>query len=254
MRLTSLLLPLLFSATLVAPVHAATDALHPKEIEWEFDGPFGKVDQAAAQRGFQVFREVCSACHGIKRVAFRSFRELGFSEAEVKKLASDYTVKDGPNADGEMFDRPALPSDHVPPPYPNDQAARAANGGAHPPDLSLIVKAREDGPNYVHSLITGYKEKPADFVLPEGKYYNPYFPGGAIAMPPPLNSAGQVQYADGTEASVDQMTRDVVTFLQWAAEPEMQARKQMGVKVMIFLAIMTLFLYFAKKRIWSRLK
>lgn len=252
MRFFSLAASLLVSAALASPVLAATDAKHPKQVSWQFEGIFGTVDKQSAQRGLQVYREVCSACHGIHRVSFRTLTELGFSEAEVKKLASEYTVKDGPNEDGEMFDRPGLPSDNFPSPYPNEQAARAANGGAYPPDLSLMVKARPDGANYLHSLLIGYKEPPADFALPEGKYYNPYYPGGAIAMPAPLSS-GQVQYGDGTEASMEQMSRDVVSFLQWAAEPEMESRKQMGVKVMIFLAFMTVFFYFAKKRIWSKL-
>lgn len=252
MRLTSLAASLLLTAALVAPASAATDAKHPKEIDWQFEGIFGMVDKQSTQRGLQVYREVCSACHGVHRVTFRTLTDLGFSEAEVKKLASEYTVKDGPNDDGDMFDRPGLPSDRFPAPYANEQAARSANGGAYPPDLSLIIKARPNGANYVHSLLTGYAEPPADFVLPEGKHYNPYFPGGAIAMPMPLSS-GQVQYSDGTEASIDQMTRDVVAFLQWTAEPEMEARKRMGLKVMIFLAIMTVFFYFAKKRVWGNL-
>jgi len=242
----------LLCAVLVSPAFAAEDAKHPKTVDWQFEGIFGTVDKASAQRGLQVYREVCAACHGIERVAFRSLTELGFSEAEVKKLASEYTIKDGPNDDGDMFDRPGLPSDRFPAPYPNEQAARAANGGAYPPDLSLIVKARPNGANYVHSLLTGYEAAPADFALPEGKYYNPYFAGGAIAMPAPL-SDGQVSYSDKTEATMDQMSRDVLNFLQWAAEPEMQTRKAMGVKVMIFLAIMTAFFYFAKKRVWSKL-
>jgi ubiquinol-cytochrome c reductase cytochrome c1 subunit len=252
MRFSSLAATLLLSASIAAPVYAAEDAKHPKSIDWQFEGIFGKVDKQSAQRGLQVYREVCAACHGIDRLSFRSLTELGFSEAEVKKLASEYTVKDGPNDDGEMFDRPAIPSDKFPAPYPNEQAARAANGGAYPPDLSLITKARPNGTNYVHSLLTGYEEAPADFALPEGKYYNPYFPGGAIAMPAPLSS-GQIQYGDNTEASMEQMSRDIVNFLQWVAEPEMQTRKQMGVKVMIFLFFMTVFFYFAKKRVWSKL-
>ncbi|MBY0355765.1 MAG: cytochrome c1 [Rickettsiales bacterium] len=254
MRLNTIAACLLLSSAFVCAAHAETGVKHPKAIAWEFEGIFGKVDKASAQRGLQVFREVCSACHGVHRVAMRSLTELGFSEAEVKKLASEYTVKDGPDADGEMYERPGLPSDHFPSPYPNEQAARAANGGAYPPDLSLITKARHDGANYLHALLTGYEDAPADFVLPEGKYYNPYFPGGAIAMPQPIGSAGQVQYSDKTEASIDQMARDVTSFLQWAAEPEMEARKKMGIKVMIFLSILTVLLYFAKKRIWSRLK
>ena len=253
MRLISLAASLLLGAVLASPASAATDAKHPEPSHWQFEGIFGTVDKQSAQRGLQVYREVCAACHSLERVSFRTLTDLGFSEAEVKKLASEYTVQDGPNDDGDMFDRPGMPSDKFPGPYANEQAARAAQGGAYPPDLSLLVKARPDGANYTHALLTGYgEEAPADFVLPEGKHYNAYFPGGAIAMPPPLSS-GQVQYADGTEASVDQMSRDVTSFLQWAAEPEMETRKRMGVKVMIFLAFMTAFFYFAKKRIWKQL-
>lgn len=231
---------------------AASDAKHPRQVSWSFDGVFGRVDTISAQRGLQVYKEVCAACHGISRVAFRTLSDIGFSEAEIKALAAGYTITDGPGDDGEMFDRPGLPSDHFVPPYANENAARAAQNGAYPPDLSLIVKARPDGANYLYSLLTGYQEPPADVTLAEGMYYNPYFPGHALAMPVPL-ADGQVSYEDGTEASVDQMARDVVNFLQWTAEPEMEARKQMGIKVLIYLAIMTFFLYIAKRNIWRRI-
>jgi len=176
----------------------------------------------------------------------------GFSEAEIKQLAQKYTVKDGPNAEGEMFDRPALPSDRFVSPYPNEEAARAANNGAYPVDLSLIIKARQDGPNYVFSLLSGYQDAPADVKLMPGLYYNPYFEGGQIAMPPPLTE-GQVTFSDGTPATVEQMAKDVVVFLQWAAEPEMEHRKSMGLKVMIFLLVFTVFFYTAKKKIWKNI-
>jgi ubiquinol-cytochrome c reductase cytochrome c1 subunit len=185
-------------------------------------------------------------------VAFRNLAELGFSEAEIKALAASYQVKDGPNDDGDMFERPGKPSDRFPSPYANEQQARATHNGAYPPDLSLIVKARPDGANYLYSLLTGYGQPPEGVHLGDGQHYNPYFPGGALAMIPPL-SDGQVAYEDGTQASIDQMSRDVVNFLQWAAEPEMQARKQLGIKVLIFLAVFTAFMYLAKRNLWRKL-
>lgn len=229
---------------------AATGALSPKQVHWPFEGMTGTFDRQAAQRGFQVYREVCAACHGMDLVAFRNLTAIGFSEAEVKQIASEYSVVDGPDAEGEMYERPGLPSDRFPAPYANENAARAVNNGAFPPDLSLIVKARPDGANHTYSILTGYEAPPADFELGAGMSYNPYFPGFQIAMPPPLFS-GAVSYEDGTEATIDQMARDVVVFLQWAAEPEMEQRKRMGLKVLIFLAIMTVLFAMAKKRIWK---
>jgi ubiquinol-cytochrome c reductase cytochrome c1 subunit len=225
----------------------------PKQQHWAFDGMFGRVDNQAAQRGLQVYKEVCSACHGLKRVAFRSLTEIGFSEAEVKALASGYQIKDGPNDEGEMFERPGKASDYFPSPYANDEAAKAAQNGAVPPDLSLIIKARPHGADYVFSLLTGYETAPADVHLAAGQSYNPYFPGHVLAMPAPLTSEGQVEYSDGTKATVEQMAHDVATFLQWAAEPEMQARKQMGIKVLIFLTVFSAFAYIAKRNIWRKL-
>ena len=235
------------------PALAHSDALPPKQQEWSFDGVFGKFDKPSIQRGVQVYKEVCSACHSLKRVPFRKLQEVGFSEAEVKALAASYDVQDGPNDSGEMFNRPGRPNDHFPSPYANDKAARAMQNGALPPDLSLIIKAREDGPNYVFSILTGFKDAPADVTVPDGGHYNPYFPGGVIKMPPPL-SDNRVTYQDGTQATLEQEARDVVNFLQWAAEPEMEARKHMGVKVMIFLAVMAGLFYVAKKRIWSNIE
>jgi len=252
MKRNHLLAALLIATTL--PLAAMAEGTkEPKEVNWSFDGVFGKFDKPSVQRGFQVYKEVCSACHSLHRVAFRQLQGIGLSEAEVKSLAAGYTIKDGPNDAGEMFDRPGRPSDHFPLVYPNDKAGRAANNGALPPDQSLLVKAREDGPNYIYSLLTGYGESaPADVTVPDGSHYNPYFPGGIIKMPPPLKD-DQVTYQDGTKATVDQEARDVVNFLQWAAEPEMEERKHMGVKVMLFLAVMTGVFYVAKKRIWSQL-
>lgn len=231
---------------------ADTTAKQPLQLVWPFEGIFGTFDRQAAQRGAQVYFEVCSACHSNHNLYYRNLKDIGFSEAEIKQLAQKYTVKDGPNAEGEMFDRPALPSDRFVSPYPNEEAARAANNGAYPVDLSLIIKARHDGPNYVFSLLSGYQEAPADIKLMPGLYYNPYFEGRQIAMPPPLTQ-GQVTFSDDTPATVEQMAKDVVVFLQWAAEPEMEHRKSMGLKVMIFLLVFTVFFYMAKKKIWKNL-
>jgi len=231
---------------------ADTTAKKPLQLVWPFEGIFGTFDRQAAQRGAQVYLEVCSTCHSNHNLYYRNLKDIGFSEAEIKQLVQKYTVKDGPNAEGEMFDRPALPSDRFVSPYPNEEAARAANNGAYPVDLSLIIKARQDGPNYVFSLLSGYQDAPADVKLMPGLYYNPYFEGGQIAMPPPLTE-GQVTFSDGTPATVEQMAKDVVVFLQWAAEPEMEHRKSMGLKVMIFLLVFTVFFYIAKKKIWKNI-
>lgn len=237
------------SALLAGNALAAGDALHPKQVQWSFDGVFGRFDKPAIQRGLQVYKEVCAACHGISRIPFRKLTEAGFSEAEVKSLAAEYTMMDGPNDDGDMFERPGRPSDKFPAPYANEKQARAVNNGAYPPDLSLMIKARPDGANYMYSLLTGYKDAPKGVELTDGQHYNPYMAGGKIAMAAPIQD-DQVEYQDGTAATQDQIARDVVHFLQWAAEPEMEVRKQMGIRVMIFLFIFTVLFYIAKKRIW----
>lgn len=228
------------------------DVEHPKHMAWAFDGATGHIDRAAAQRGFQVYSQVCSTCHSMNRVAYRNLLQIGFTEDEVKALASGKSVEDY-NDKGERIHRPAKLSDKLVPPYPNENASRAANGGAYPPDLSLIVKARPDGANYVYSLITGFAAAPEDAKPVAGKYYNPYFSGHWISMPPPL-SDGTVTYQDGTPATMDQMAKDVVNFLQFAAEPEMEQRKQIGLRVMIFLSILTVLLYFVKRRVWRNIK
>ncbi|MDX2049801.1 MAG: cytochrome c1 [Rickettsiaceae bacterium] len=233
--------------------YAAESHIKNKKILWPFEGIFGSVDRQAAQRGFQVYKEVCSSCHGISRISYRNLLEIGFSEAEIKEISKTYNVKDGPNDQGEMFERQAIMSDKLVPPYANEQQARAANNGAYPPDLSLIIKARHDGANYIYSLLTGYREPPEGFKMMEGLYYNDYFPGHQIAMPRPL-SDGQVEYQNGLPASVHQMSSDLVVFLQWAAEPEMERRKSLGLKTMIYLGLFTVIFYFAMKRIWSKLK
>jgi ubiquinol-cytochrome c reductase cytochrome c1 subunit len=217
---------------------------------WSFDGIFGTFDRASLQRGLQVYQEVCAACHALHYVAFRNLTDLGFTEEEAKAIASAYQVEDGPNDDGDMFTRTARLSDGFPAPFANEKAARAANGGAYPPNLSLITKARVSGPDYLYGILTGYHEPPADMVVGEGMYYNAVMPGHQIAMPPPL-SEGQVTYVDGTTASVEQMARDVTQFLHWAAEPNLEARKNAGAKTMLFLVFLVVLTYAAKRRIWA---
>lgn len=230
-----------------------SEATAPKKIYWPFEGIFGTFDRQAAQRGAQVYLEVCSACHGLQHLYYRNLKDIGFSEEEIKAIAKEKTVTDGPNDTGDMFERPALPSDRFVSPFPNEEAARTANNGAFPADLSLIIKARENGANYLFSLLTGYEEAPEDITMMDGLNYNPYFEGKQIAMPAPL-AEGQVTFIDGTPATVEQMSRDVVVFLQWAAEPEMEHRKSMGLKVMLFLSIFTIVFFIAKQRTWKKIK
>lgn len=234
-----------------APAQAVEEALEPIEVDWPHEGIFGAFDRAAAQRGFQVFREVCSACHSMDYVAFRNLQDLDFDEEQVRAIAAEYQVAGPPDEFGEPTQQPAEPSDRIPPPYPNEQAARAANGGALPPDLSLLTKASEAGSDYVYSVLRGYVEPPPEAEPPrEGLFYNAYFPGNWIAMPPPL-SDGAVSYADGTEATVEQMAYDVTTFMSWAAEPKLEERKQTGLKVMLFLVVLTGLMYATKRKIWA---
>ncbi|MFC3075285.1 cytochrome c1 [Shinella pollutisoli] len=243
---------------------------HPKEQDWTFAGPFGKYDKGQLQRGLKVYTEVCSACHSMSLVSFRTLEGLGYSEAQVKAFAANYEVEDGPNGDGEMFTRKAVPSDHFPSPYPNHEAAAASNNGAAPPDFSLIAKARgitrgfpqfvfdiftqyqEGGPDYIYSLLTGYEEEPpAHIEVAEGTYYNPYFAGSAsLAMAPPI-SDDQVTYDDGTPQTLDQYARDVSAFLMWAAEPHLEERKRTGFMVMVFLVIFTGLIYLTKKSVYA---
>ena len=231
---------------------------HPVEVKWQHDGVFGTFDRAQLQRGFQVYKEVCAACHGLQRVAFRNLADLGFSEPEVKAIAKAYEVPAVDDKTGEPSTRKALPSDHFPSPYANEVAARAANNNALPPDLSLITKAREEGERYVYSLLTGYTAPPAN--LPEDKrpgpglHYNPYFANLNIAMPAPLTSEGQVTYADGTKATVPQMAKDVTAFLTWAAEPKLEDRRRAGVGTIIFLLILTSLAYLSYRKVWAEVK
>lgn len=244
---------LVLSVLIVVPASAAMAAggetVHPPKQSWSFEGPFGTFDRESMQRGLKVYRDVCAACHSLKRVAFRNLTDLGYSEDQVKALAAEYTVTDGPDEEGEMFERAALPSDHFPSPYPNDNAAKAANG-ALPPDLSLITKARHDGPNYLYGILTGYEEAPADIELLDGQYYNEYMAGHVIAMPPPLTD-GMIAYEDESLQTTEQYARDVVQFLSWAAEPSMEARKRTGMKVLIFLLVFAGIFYGIKKKIWA---
>jgi ubiquinol-cytochrome c reductase cytochrome c1 subunit len=237
---------------LPALASAADDSPTPPNREWSFDGVFGTYDRASLQRGFQVYKEICSACHAVKHLSFRDLAQIGYSEDEVKALAATYQVTDGPNDQGQMYQRPARPSDPIPGPFPNDAAAKAANNGALPPDQSLVIKARDDGPDYVYALLNGYGNAPAGFNLASGMYYNEYFPGHSIAMPPPL-SANAVTFADGTPSTVPQMAHDVVTFLTWAAEPNLEARHRTGFKVFFFLIVTAGVFYAAKRKIWSRI-
>jgi len=233
-------------------VMAAGDVVKPPKQEWSFSGLFGTFDRGSLQRGFQVYDEVCSACHSVRLLAYRNLMDIGFTEEQVKKIAAAKEVTDGPNDEGEMFQRPARLSDRFVKPFPNKQAARAGNNGAFPPDLTLMTKARVGGAHYLHALLTGYKESPKGKKLAEGMSYNLYFAGNQIAMPPPLSEGG-VEYADKTKATVDQMSRDVTTFLAWAAEPELEWRKRLGVKVILFLLILTGMLYGVKRKVWADL-
>jgi ubiquinol-cytochrome c reductase cytochrome c1 subunit len=249
------------------PAQLASDVFHkePRELHLASDGPFGsfKHNQAQLQRGFQVYSEVCSACHSLKLVSFRDLKGIGYNDAEIKKIASDWKTQVASiNPDtGEASTRKALPSDTFPPPFPNEVAARAANNNALPPDLSLITKAREGGPAYVYSLLTGFQPQPAELLkrFPEAKtppnlHYNPYFANLNIAMPPPLTTEGQVSYADGTKPTVDQMARDVAAFLAWTAEPNLGNRHAAGFAVSLFLLFTAVLAYLAYQQIWHDAK
>lgn len=253
MRMTKICAALLLMGMVSAPALAAGDVVAPPKIKWSFDGFTGTFDRPSLQRGFQVYKEVCAACHSMDYIAYRNLQDIGLSELEVKALAAQIMVEDGPNDEGEMFERAGLPSDYFKAPYPNEQAARAVNNGAFPPDLSLMAKARVGGADYLHALLMGYEDAPEGFELGKGMYYNKYFAGHQIAMPKPL-SDGMVTYADGTESTVDQMSRDVTEFLMWAAEPKLEARKQMGLKVMLFLAVFAGVMYGVKRKVWSDLE
>ena len=230
-------------------VALAAEAPEPISRDWPHSGVFGSFDRAALQRGMQVYKSVCAGCHGLKYVAFRNLEALGYNEDEISAIAADYYVEDGPDDFGDMFEREAVASDRWPSPFANEQAARAANGGADPPDLSVITKARAGGEDYIYSLLVGYEEPPEGFELMAGMNYNEYFAGHQIGMAQPL-WPDMVEYQDGTEATVSQMAADVTQFLHWAAEPKLEARKQTGIKVILFLIAMSIIFYAYKRRIW----
>ena len=259
-------------AALTLPASAQEpDTTPPPRLKWSFAGPFGKYDQAQLQRGFKIYREVCSSCHSLDMISFRNLAETGgpgYTLAQATALAAEYKIKDGPNDQGEMFERAGRLADRFPAPFANDQAARVANGGSLPPDLSVIAKARtyergfpwfvldaitqyqEQGPDYIAALLNGYDEKPKDMKMPEGMQYNVFFPGHAIGMPPPLQ-AGQVTFDYDSPPTLEQYSKDVAAFLMWAAEPHLTARKRLGFQVMIFLLVLTGLFYFTKKKVWS---
>lgn len=234
---------------LAAPAGAQDQPPVPRQ-SWSFDGPFGTYDRAAAQRGFEVYDVVCSHCHSMKLLHYRDLAGIGYNEDEIKAIAASKQVTDGPNDQGEMFQRPGRPFDVFVAPFANEQAARAALNGALPPDLSLIVKAREGGADYIDALLQGYKNPPPGMKMAENMQYNEYFLGHQIAMPPPL-AGNDVQYADGTKPTLTQEAHDVATFLAWASEPTMEERKYTGAKVLIFLVVMAGVLYGAKRQIWA---
>ncbi len=256
----------------VAPACAQMEAqVPPPPQKWSFAGPFGKYDEAQLQRGFKIYREVCSACHSLNLLSFRNLAEPGgpgFSEAQIGTIASEYRISDLDDQ-GNPIQRPGRPADHFPPPFANELAAKASNGGTAPPDMSTLAKARtyqrgfpwfvidmvtqyqEQGPDYIAALVNGFKDPPPKgFQLPSGAHYNEYFPGHAIAMPPPLQ-AGQVKYDDGTPETIEQYSKDVAAFLMWAAEPHLVQRKRIGFQVMVFLIVLSGLLYFTKKKVWS---
>lgn len=232
------------------PAWAQHEELKLPTQSWSFNGPFGTYDRASMQRGFQVYSEVCSNCHGMKEMYYRNLTAIGFSDEQVKAIAASHEISGSTDDSGQPVDRPALPSDHFKAPFANDKAARAANGGALPPDQSLIVKARHGGADYVYDLLNGYEDAPAGVKVGDGQYYNIWFPGHQLAMPAPLHD-GQVTYADGTAATVPQMAKDVTQFLTWASEPAMETRKRMGIKWVSIFAMLTGLTYVVKKRIWK---
>tara|TARA_Y100000590_G_scaffold445921_1_gene578720 strand:- start:388 stop:1170 length:783 start_codon:yes stop_codon:yes gene_type:complete len=251
-RIFTLVIFLFFGFNSIAAENSAK-LLNP---EWSFKGFFGKFDRASLQRGYQVYIEVCSACHSMKYLSYRNLSEPGgpeFTEVQVKAIASNFEVMDGPNSEGEMFTRPAKLSDKFVMPYENVEAATAANGGAYPPDMSVLVKARKGGANYVYSLLLGYDDPPAGIELDDGVYYNRYMYGNKIKMAAPL-ADGLVEYSDGTVATTEQMAKDVVSFLMWSAEPHLEKRHKTGFRVIVYLIILTILVYLSMKKIWSRVE
>jgi len=252
-----LLLPFLFLVINLSNNRAFAET--PQEllkVDWSFKSFFGKFDRASLQRGYQVYNEVCSSCHSLKYLSYRNLTEKGgpeFLEAETKAIAASFEVTDGPNSTGEMFTRPGRLSDKFVMPYANEEEAKSANGGAYPPDMSVLVKARKGGPDYIYSILLGYEDPPANVKLEDGVYYNKYMYGNKIKMSAPI-SDDLIEYSDGTKATTEQMSKDVVNFLMWAAEPHLEKRHKFGFRVIIYLIIISILVYFSMKKIWSRIE
>jgi len=245
---------IIFISTVSFSVYSEETNTNYAKTNWSFKGIFGTFDRASLQRGYQVYQEVCSGCHSVQHLSYRNLSEKGgpeFSVEEAKAIASQFEVEDGPNSDGEMFTRPGRLSDKFVKPYPNVEASTAANGGAYPPDMSVLAKARAGGADYIYSLLLGYEEAPTGFELDDGVYYNKYMPGNKIKMSAPL-SDGLVEYSDSTQATTAQMAKDVTTFLVWAAEPHLEAQHRMGFKAIIYLIILFTLVYMSKQKVWSQ--
>ena len=248
-------LAILLSLSIQLKINSA-EKVELMKTDWTFKGLLGKLDRASLQRGYQVYTEVCAACHSMKYISYRNLMEKGgpeFSETQVKAIAASFDVTDGPNADGEMLSRPARLSYKFPMPYPNEKAAQAANGGAYPPDMSVLAKARKGGVDYLYSVLLGYEDPPAGVTLDEGVYYNKFMYGNKIKMPKVLED-DLIEYSDGTPVTEEQMAKDVVTFLMWSAEPHLETRHKMGFRAIIYLIILTVLVYFSMKKIWSRIE
>ena len=251
-----LILTIFFSLSFLYQNTYSADKQELLKVDWSFKGYFGKFDRASLQRGYQVYNEVCASCHSMKYLSYRNLAEAGgpeFSKEQAKVIAASFEVIDGPNDDGEMFTRPAKPSDKFVNPYKNDKEAMASNGGAYPPDMSVLVKARSGGANYIYSVLLGYVDPPSGISLDDGVYYNKYMYGNKIKMSAPL-SDGLIEYSDGTKATTEQMSKDVVSFLMWAAEPHLEQRHKFGFRVIIYLIIISVLVYFSMKKIWSRIE
>lgn len=253
-KLPSAQLAAVAASTLSATALCNDDCVHAAHHKWSHHGALAALDAKAVRRGFQVYKEVCASCHSLELISFRNLVEYGaWSEEEVKVIAADYDVEDGPNGEGEMFERPGKLTDPIPSPYANEEAGAAANNGAYPPDLSLMAKARHAGPDYIFALLTGYCEPPVGKEMMPGLHYNPYFSGSSIAMPPPLLD-GAVEYPDGTPATVSQMAKDVAVFLEWTAEPSLDDRKKAGAKWILAISVAAVISGFYKRFRWAPLK
>lgn len=233
---------------------SAQEAPEPAKQSWSFNGAFGTYDRASLQRGFEIYRQVCSTCHSMNLLSYHDLSGIGYNEAEIKAIAASVSVPDEPNDEGEIVDRPGRPSDHFKAPFANSKAAQTANNGALPPDQSLIVRGRKGGPDYIYALMTGFKDSaPPGDNMPDGMYYNTAFPGNHIAMPPPL-SDDSVAYTDGTKATLQQEAKDIATFLNWTSDPTLEERHRLGARVMIFLAVLATVMYFVKRKVWSKIE